>query len=381
MVELVNTSIMKLYENMVDASEAALRIPYKQRMQKNAEKPCLQLLEISSFDNHHSYEIYGDISLYEYSNPFKVITIEKNASFVIVHTVWDRKQDENQLRNWLNSAGDNDTFPFEPTLVSHIFENESAIVRELVAQVRSIGLPLLPIETMGGTDGSDFELIIETYPIEIHLRWWEDLPRGWLPLIIALQRFMVAVNLREGLPSIRSSNTKYLGDVLELAHQQVDYVLHGMSMVGRKSAINEIPKEKLTIAGVCGHWSIKDIVAHLTQWVNRTIRWLEDGAKSIPLTIPEEGYGWDQFDAINEKYYLLDKDRPYEDIWAAFLKANADLEQCLWKELQITSEELLGKGRFTGIFRDSPLEAILANTVDHYQFHLAQIRAWLLTQG
>jgi len=39
-------------------------------------------------------------------------------------------------------------------------------------------------------------------------------------------------------------------------------------------------------AGVCGHWSVKDLIAHLTHWEQRTLHWMEAGT---PLTHPEPG--------------------------------------------------------------------------------------------
>ena len=127
-------------------------------------------------------------------------------------------------------------------------------------------------------------------------------------------------------------------------------------------------------SGVCGHWSIKDVIAHLTSWEERTLRWLDDTYKGIPLTIPETGFGWHQFDEINDVYYQKHRADSFEQI-----RDNAVRVQALMLDTvaRLTDEELAGNGRMTGMFSDSPADAIAANTFEHYQLHLEQIRVWL----
>jgi hypothetical protein len=90
--------------------------------------------------------------------------------------------------------------------------------------------------------------------------------------------------------------------------------------------------------------------------------------------VPEEGFGWDQFDALNDVYYHQNRERALDDILEDFRRVQTEM---LAKVATYSDEELAGGGRMTGMFIDSPADAIAANTSEHYALHLAQIREWL----
>lgn len=135
-----------------------------------------------------------------------------------------------------------------------------------------------------------------------------------------------------------------------------------------------VPKAWLEEGGVCGDWSVKDLVAHLAVWIERTLRWLEDAERGIPLTVPEAGYRWNEFDQLNHAYYEQTRDLSFSQVTARFQQAHTTI---LEKVAQYTEEELAGGGRMQTMFIDSPFEAIYANTAHHYTLHVAQIRTWL----
>jgi hypothetical protein len=137
-----------------------------------------------------------------------------------------------------------------------------------------------------------------------------------------------------------------------------------------------VPPHRVTETGVCGHWSVKDVVAHLTSWEDRTLRWLATAAQGIQLHVPEEGYGWNEFDRLNEAAHERTKALEYAALYADFKLVQV---QMLATVEAMTDEELAGGGRYTGMFSDSPIDAIAANTCEHYELHLQQIRTWLAT--
>ncbi len=134
-----------------------------------------------------------------------------------------------------------------------------------------------------------------------------------------------------------------------------------------------VPESRLTEPGVCGHWSVKDLIAHLTHWEQRTLHWMEAGT---PLTQPEPGYGWDEaeFARLNDFYYQRDKTKSWEDVLAEWHSAQSDL---LALVEDLNDEELAGGGRYAGMFMDSPADAIASNAFLHYDLHIGQIRMWL----
>jgi hypothetical protein len=163
------------------------------------------------------------------------------------------------------------------------------------------------------------------------------------------------------LLNARYDKTKLLARI----HAEYDFAERTLALV---------PSDRFLEAGVCGHWSVKDLVAHLTSWEARTLRWLADAAQGIPLRVPEEGYGWKEFDRLNEASHERTKSLDYAAIHAEFKRIQ---DVMLTTIAAMTDEELAGGGRYTGMFSDSPLDAIAANTCEHYDLHLQQIRAWL----
>lgn len=135
-----------------------------------------------------------------------------------------------------------------------------------------------------------------------------------------------------------------------------------------------VPADCVAVSGVCGHWSTKDLVAHLMTWEARTLRWLDDARHGTPLTVPEPGFGWDEFDRLNAVGYERYREWDYEDVRRAF---HATQAQMLTAVDRLSEAELRGEDGMTGMFRDAPVGAIAANTYEHYELHLAQIRDWL----
>jgi hypothetical protein len=76
-----------------------------------------------------------------------------------------------------------------------------------------------------------------------------------------------------------------------------------------------VPPERIAEPGVCGHWSVKDLFAHLACWEARTLCWLAEAELGIPLKVPEAGYGWDQFDQLNDVYYQHSKNVRWMILW------------------------------------------------------------------
>lgn len=141
-----------------------------------------------------------------------------------------------------------------------------------------------------------------------------------------------------------------------------------------ETLLARVPPGDVNTAGVCGDWSVKDVVAHLTTWEERTLRWLREAEQGIPLKVPEPGFGWHEFDALNAVGYERNQHRDYADVQRDFHQTQ---RRMLTAVETLTDAELRGEGRFAGMFTDSPGAAIAANTYEHYDYHMTQIRDWL----
>jgi hypothetical protein len=138
-----------------------------------------------------------------------------------------------------------------------------------------------------------------------------------------------------------------------------------------------VKPEQMKVGGVCGHWSIKDLIAHLTAWEQRLLKWVENGHKGISLVIPEIGYTWQQIDMLNEQRARIDSVRLLPHLLEAMPKAQA---QVLAMVEALPEEDIFTETAFNKLFQYRLLEAIAANTYEHYAEHLDQIRVWLSKQ-
>lgn len=122
------------------------------------------------------------------------------------------------------------------------------------------------------------------------------------------------------------------------------------------SALDGIPAERTAEPGVCGYYSIKDLIGHIAFWDERDL----DRAKKTARGEIVPPADWE---AMN--------DREYEE------RRNESLEtQNTW---MLEAHDRLR----TGVQALEPLDDTLklSETWEHYDEHCAQVRAWRASHG
>ena len=61
-------------------------------------------------------------------------------------------------------------------------------------------------------------------------------------------------------------------------------------------------------------WTAKDILAHLTTWEQRLLRWIERWRATGEPGRPEVGVTWEDFDGLNERDYAAAKEQSLTDV-------------------------------------------------------------------
>ena len=139
-----------------------------------------------------------------------------------------------------------------------------------------------------------------------------------------------------------------------------------------EALLSEVGEARWEQPGVEGHWSIKDIVAHITYFEN----WTADVTGALewgePLpTSPYPGLDVDQENALIYQHYHA---RPLAEIvhesQAAFLRS-LDVVQRLRDEDLYSPEFTHPAGVDWVIF-----DLIEGDTFGHYRDHIASVRAW-----
>jgi hypothetical protein len=138
-----------------------------------------------------------------------------------------------------------------------------------------------------------------------------------------------------------------------------------------------IPEARRDEPGVVGHWSVKDVVAHLMVWELRTLRWLDEARAGQRLTVPEPGFGWNEFDRLNDVYYQRYAQYSCDAILREAVRVRGEV---LAVVRGFSEEELAGGGAMHGLFLDAPAIAIADNIPNHYAEHLEQMRLWLISK-
>ncbi len=144
-----------------------------------------------------------------------------------------------------------------------------------------------------------------------------------------------------------------------------------LSRVHFENHIANIDPAQLVVSGVCGNWSIKDILAHTVVWENRMQEWLvqiiEKG--EIPGFLNAEQNN-ETLNALNEETYLAYKDTSLDEVMRLFQENH----QHVLEFLNTLPNDLLFDAKTNRFGESHPMwHLVAANTFWHYAEHLAQI--------
>lgn len=141
-----------------------------------------------------------------------------------------------------------------------------------------------------------------------------------------------------------------------------------------EATLAQLSANQMTTPGVNDQWSIKDILAHITAWERRMVRWLEEAVRGeVPEMLPA-GMTWDDLDEWNEQTYLDNRDRPLAEVLANF---KSSYPQALKAVEAVSEEDLIDPHRFEWRAGKPLWEMVAANTFWHYKEHNKSIRIWL----
>jgi len=138
---------------------------------------------------------------------------------------------------------------------------------------------------------------------------------------------------------------------------------------------------RMTLNGVSGKWSIKDILAHILayeQYIADRMNEIAHGERYTPCKTQTaldaflDEYGYPDFGSS-----LLDDDAP--NAWIVEKYRNVSLEDVVSQEIQafssvISTLEKIPEGLIT---QHNLFERVANNTYKHYREHIGDIKDWL----
>lgn len=119
---------------------------------------------------------------------------------------------------------------------------------------------------------------------------------------------------------------------------------------------------------ICGHWSVKDVIAHIS-WFEQQMEWMVSRH-----SLDGEGTAWWLLptDERNDKIYHLYQDMPLEAVKTMAQERYAAMLAAIQ---QLADPDLVEPARYHGMPLDwVPAEIIAQNTWEHYADHLKGIR-------
>ncbi len=127
-------------------------------------------------------------------------------------------------------------------------------------------------------------------------------------------------------------------------------------------------------ANTCGEWSIKDVVAHITDWETRCNEWYLAGKRGEMPKTPDPDFEWGQIDPINQSIHEKHRDEPLQQVRNEF---QASWQRTLDSVKSITEDELFKPNQFAWLYDHILADVVADNTTTHYRKHLESIQAWL----
>lgn len=141
-----------------------------------------------------------------------------------------------------------------------------------------------------------------------------------------------------------------------------------------EAVIGELSEDQYLEPGVADRLSVKDLLAHMIDWEQRMLQWINESFSGIIPQRPAPGMTWDDLDKLNEQTYLDNKDRLLDEVLTA---SRESYSRALDVILNMTDEDLFDGSRFAWREGDPLWHMVAANTWWHYREHRQQVETWL----
>lgn len=137
--------------------------------------------------------------------------------------------------------------------------------------------------------------------------------------------------------------------------------------------LSQIPGKEKVKPEVVDGMSVKDILAHRTQWGKMFIGWYTRAKAGKTPAVPSKEYKWNQLKELNAEIYRVNKSRSLKSVEQDFKRTQKKLYKMI-KEMK--EKELLEKGyyKFTGASNLAIYAG--AATSSHYRSARRHIQKW-----
>lgn len=147
---------------------------------------------------------------------------------------------------------------------------------------------------------------------------------------------------------------------------------------GERQALEQLlgtlSPEQIAQPGTVGHWSVKDVLAHLAEWEQMCLGWYAAGLRGEVPALPAEGFSWRQLPQLNQRIYERYRELDPAAVLARFEESYRQIRQLVEG---LSDEDLLTPGRFAWTGKNALRSYIAPNTSEHYRWARQEIRKGL----
>ena len=100
---------------------------------------------------------------------------------------------------------------------------------------------------------------------------------------------------------------------------------------------------EMTLPGVVGEWSAKDVLAHLIEWEQICLGWYAAGLRGETPPLPAPGFNWAQTPQLNQQIYEKHRERELDDVLDQF---HASYREILGTIQELSNDALFTPGQY-----------------------------------
>ncbi|MCD4686826.1 MAG: ClbS/DfsB family four-helix bundle protein [Anaerolineae bacterium] len=141
-----------------------------------------------------------------------------------------------------------------------------------------------------------------------------------------------------------------------------------------QAELDKLSPAQMDDTGIVGDWSVKDVLAHLTTWLEMCLDWYQTGKGGDTPVTPSEHYTWREIPALNQHIYEMHHARPLDDVIREFHAAH---EHMLVAIAQMTDKELFTPKVYAWTKSTTLGSYITSATCSHYAWARKEIRRGL----
>lgn len=136
--------------------------------------------------------------------------------------------------------------------------------------------------------------------------------------------------------------------------------------------LTKIPDDEKQVEVVDG-MTVKDFLAHRTEWGRMMIRWYQEARAGGQPAVPTEKYKWNQLKELNAEIHERFAETPLNEVEAEFARVHDELYHLIEG---LSEEELFTKKRFTFTGSSDLVTYLNSATASHYRSARRHIARW-----